>query len=66
MAIAKKCDICGAFYDYASENQHNAIAFGRIDHEYDFIYSNKNTMDCCPSCLESIKSHIEELKGDAE
>lgn len=66
MAIAKKCDICGTFYDYESEKPHNAIAFGWINRDYDFIYNNKNTMDCCPSCLESIKSRIEELKGDAE
>lgn len=68
MAIARKCDICGILYEIYTQkienNEVNAIRFayrnsyGNID--------NRNAIDCCPACLESIKQHIEYLSKKEE
>ena len=65
MALAKKCDICGRFYESYNEKKNaenpNAIQFISIDtcRKY-FSYG---ITDCCPDCMESILQHVERLKG---
>lgn len=64
MAIAKKCDICGALYElYNTKNsvdKTNGIMFVNID-EHSKYYSHA-AEDCCPSCMDSIKQHINTLR----
>ena len=70
MAIAKKCDICGNYYEPYSiaisgpeaKTKHNGLAFVSINNEG--RYFSAPIMDCCPGCLESIKRHIDGLKGE--
>lgn len=64
MSLAKKCDICGKFYEYYESpymgfRSINGISFINIDHTQ--VYSTKVTRDCCPECMDSIKQHIESL-----
>ena len=64
MRIAKKCDLCGAFYtnyhiEYDSKNI-NGIATLNIDKKG--CYFTHNVIDCCPECMESIKNHLESLR----
>lgn len=63
MALARKCDICGVFYEPYNEKRDsenpNTICFGNTDDTTD---SWNDPMDCCPECMSSIKAHIESLK----
>lgn len=63
MAIAIKCDICGSYFDFSSKI-HNYIKMCVLNPENGaFIPGIKVKMyDACPSCIESIKNHIESLK----
>lgn len=65
MASAKKCDICGRFYEYYESSYNgfksiNGISLINIDRAQQ--YSTKITMDCCPECMDTIKRHIESFK----
>ena len=70
MAIARKCDICGTYYEPYNianskrevESNRNAIAFVSINDNDKYFSSTP--MDCCPKCLESIRRHIDDLKGE--
>lgn len=65
MSLAKKCDICGKYYeDYSmvfKNEKINAFVFVETDEEcrYDCI---KDGTDCCPECLSSITHHIRMLE----
>lgn len=65
MAIAKKCDLCGKYYDSYNEkkdsNNTNGIMFINIDDQQKF-YKN-DLIDLSPECMESIKKHVERLKS---
>lgn len=58
MALAKKCDICGEFYD--DYDGINGISLDRIDGKD--IVLKSDTKDCCPECIKSILTHINTLK----
>ena len=64
MAIAKKCDICGDFYEEYNYKQAydkpNGFMYLNIDARMKY-YSGKVT-DCCPVCMESIMNHVKSLK----
>ena len=68
MANAKKCDICGKFYDhYGSKNpvnfkvmEPNMIDLGYEDKDGADTWTNQ--IDCCPTCMKSIQDHIDNLK----
>lgn len=68
MALAKKCDICGTFYDlYNHKNNKdklNGFMFLNIDESG--RYFSHNPVDCCPTCMESIQRYINSLclKGE--
>lgn len=66
MANAKKCDICGKFYDIYNTTKdcknHNSFRFANVN-EYDVCW-NQRLYDCCPTCMEQIKSYIELMKKD--
>ena len=57
MALAKKCDRCGKFYD---ENINIMIAFNWDDQ--DRYYANK-PLDLCPSCKDSFEKWLNK-KGE--
>lgn len=69
MALAKKCDICGVLYELynvvdsagKAKNIHNGISFVNIDNRGSCFVGR--LLDCCPGCMDSIKLHIENLKG---
>lgn len=67
MSLAKKCDICGSYYDFEKEakiygnsyKKANGISLEVIDERGD-VEMTKLTMDCCPTCI----NYIHELIGD--
>lgn len=66
MANAKKCDICGKFYDFYITNhtdpRHiNGVGFFEIDRK---SASAREILDSCPECLYKILEFIESLKGE--
>lgn len=70
MAVARKCDICGTYYEPYNiaesgnevKKKNNGIAFLSIDNNDRYFTGER--IDCCPTCLESIKKHINGLKGE--
>lgn len=65
MANAKKCDICGALYESYNETggEKNPNGFRFVtSYLTDASWCGHEIMDCCPNCMESIKTHIETLK----
>ena len=65
MAVAKKCDICGKFYElYNVKNDSkntNGFMFLNINDERK--YYAHDIIDCCPECMRSIRGHIDLLKN---
>lgn len=63
MALAKKCDICGRFYEtYNSKNNQlkpSGIMFVNVCVD-DTFYSGDVT-DCCPECMATIVEAVESL-----
>ena len=63
MSIAKKCDICGKYYEsYNTKNNSektNGLMFLTIDDRQQ--YHSHNVIDTCPECMDSIKAHIDNL-----
>lgn len=64
MAFAKKCDICGVLYEgYNMENDSkNTNGFRFLNIGYNRTCFGHKAVDCCPECMESIKTHIDGLK----
>ena len=70
MANAKKCDLCGKFYEhYGSKNpatfkvtEPNILDLGYEDKDGTDVWSNQ--IDCCPACMTSIRNHIANLKKE--
>lgn len=65
MALAKKCDLCGDYYEPYNTAKHaenvNGIAYFNIDADRK-SWTRHIVIDCCPKCMESIKNHINSLK----
>lgn len=63
MALAKKCDICGRFYEtYNSKNNQlkpSGIMFVNVCVD-DTFYSGDVT-DCCPKCMAAIMNAVDSL-----
>lgn len=66
MAVAKKCDICGALYELYnmknSEKNWNAVQFYNRD-MVDSHFSH-GIKDICPDCQKAIGEVVEKLKGE--
>lgn len=64
MAAARKCDICGKFYEpynnVRDPGKPNGIRFLNIASDTTFWDHEK--LDCCPECIDSIKTHLENIK----
>ena len=65
MAAAKKCDICGSYYDgYNMDNyEPNSL---KLANEYVHNNNYLEYYDCCPNCMRSIKDYIDSLKPKKE
>ena len=69
MALAKKCDICGALYEYEiykEKGMYNPNEISLIHVTMDNDYYPGEVMDCCPDCMRSIQDLIESLKKKGE
>ena len=70
MAVAKKCDLCGALYEYKKKSECNtdesangvALLYINDNNNY-FVY---DSLDCCPDCMHSIQVTIKLLKEKGE
>ena len=64
MALAKKCDRCGKFYEhYPIDNQTgalNAIKRAKVSSEGEIEYMEKYK-DLCPECMDKLNKF---LKGE--
>jgi hypothetical protein len=64
MAKAKKCDVCGKFYEMYNVRQDSRKpnGFQMLNIDADGRYFSGPTVDCCQECMTSIQNHIESLK----
>ena len=66
MALARKCDRCGVFYDRYNEdkscNVENTNAMAFIFHHEDNTYKICKRFDLCPNCKDGLVKWI--LKGE--
>lgn len=66
MALAKKCDICGKYYDpyeiEICEKLVNGFTWTWTDSDELFFCPIKKALDCCPECMAKIRDFIAELK----
>ena len=69
MAVAKKCDLCGALYEYEPDKKKPAESINGIALVHNYTNSNYyiyDRLDCCPDCMHSIQVTIELLKKKGE
>ena len=60
MALAKKCDRCGKFYEHYLKSklvQNNAIR-RLYKNEYGNISSQDNTIDLCENCMSEFENFM--------
>lgn len=58
MAIAKKCDRCGKFYEtYGDDFKANAVILTYLSKNEHFRH-DINTLDLCPECLDGINKYL--------
>lgn len=65
MALAKKCDICGKFYERytTTDKEPNGILIIHSnDTNSDYWSAGRGKMDCCPECLKAVHDCIDKLK----
>lgn len=65
MAAAKKCNVCGTFYDNYNMDNHESNGL-KLTNEYVHNNNYLEYYDCCPDCMRSIKKYIESLKCEKE
>lgn len=66
MAIARRCDICGGYYDYykvipEKDINFNAVDLCILDRNDRTTLDAHNRLDCCPVCANIIKETIDNL-----
>lgn len=66
MSLARKCDICSKLYEpYNLKNDAknpNGFKFLNIDKRMGCF--DHDPIDCCPTCMDSLRKHIEYLKKE--
>ena len=63
MANAKKCDLCGKYYEwYAPEPRFNAISLARLGVGGGLI--SDDYKDLCPDCRDAINDCIKKLSKE--
>lgn len=67
MAMSKKCDRCGKFYDHYPEKNlfgtYNAVSRLRVD-KFGSVRSYGDIIDLCPDCMEKFEIFLSN-GGDA-
>lgn len=59
MAVAKKCDVCGEYYDYfTNPDIVNHVDFQHIDEDGDVTRDNIKGYDICGKCVTAIYNLI--------
>ncbi len=67
MAIAKRCDRCGKFYEYYSTDDNaNAVGLCLINKIGDAWIVKKSVYDLCPECLLAFDAFINPLKQEVK
>lgn len=66
MAVAKKCDICGALYEHERDKKDPANGIALVHNYTNSNYYLCGMFDCCPDCMHSIQVTIELLKEKGE
>lgn len=66
MALAKRCDICGKYYDYYKKIPEKGIFFNTVDLCIKDEFSTNavaahNRIDCCPECANIVRGMIDNL-----
>ena len=56
MSLAKKCDLCGVFYEHYSGR--NGMSLERI-HLNGSVNSTEKTFDLCMDCMNALEKFIE-------
>lgn len=57
MSDARRCDICGTYYEVGDYKATDIAVIGYYDRNFD-----KSQIDCCSECWRSIQDHINILK----
>lgn len=65
MAIARKCDVCGKFYEEYNtkrdkKNTNGFMFLNLLDNQN---YHDHDPYDCCPECMTSIRNYVNALRG---
>ena len=63
MAIAKKCDLCGKYYEqYNYKNSSSDTnGFMLLNIDANGKYWSHSPYDCCPDCMNHIRSTINDM-----
>lgn len=61
MALAKKCDICGGFFEHDVCKKRNGFAFCKISSKG--TYNEETPSDACPTCIAAIEECLERCKN---
>lgn len=65
MASAKKCDICGQYYEFYGKIPEENICFNTVilsqKQEVTARLVSKRIFDCCPECAIKIKKTIDKI-----
>lgn len=65
MAKAKKCDICGGFFEI-KDDMVDFVLVANTQHSFWEQQESTLKMDACPDCVNSILAHIESLKPEVD
>lgn len=62
--LAKKCDICGTFYEAYNykNNAREPSGIMLVNVCLDDDYYTQDVADCCPKCMEAIMNTINHLR----
>lgn len=69
MSIARKCDICGSYYDLhgiqSGKENTNVIMF--LNEDMNGKHYKNDVVKCCSRCMKSIRVYIDAMsKGDKD
>lgn len=73
MALAKKCDVCGKFYDHyeaindydgAFRNYNTLTVYRKT--KYEKSTTTKYNFDLCPECMKAFEEWINNRKEDKD
>lgn len=60
MSVAKKCDICGKFYEPDADDRFVNLIIKSIDKTLKAVEYTKVDVDICPECLDAVMNLLKE------